>query len=605
MIYKIEIPKIKIYRIAAQIITLLFVILMLGWGEIDSNSEFVQEVSVQEVAADFTGISRNFTTTSCSTTWTGGYWGRECRSPGTGWTQLQTCSCTNSTCQASLAGNFPDPSPPGYVCNAVYDGTRVWGDNCSSSVTCSTVTLTHPAATLGSSVNCTSSGGWCTTTPTINFTGSEPIGGEIINDVENSGGSLCSINAASGNCNYGHVGGDGTFSFNAWAHSSWGDTTDQIAVSYQVDTTPPSISPSISGQVAPGVYQPNVTISVNGSDATSGLASQLVQVDGGGYVSPGSFTLSPGSHTIDFIATDNAGNSQSSSIAILVDISPPVADISAPGSCSGAVTLSGVATDNVAVASVTVYVDGNSSSASFGGGTWSYTSGYSDGSHSAYVVVVDSGGNSTTTGTVSFGTDSALPEIDLTSNWNALVSGWLTVTDRGVSTVNINASVGGYTSSNTYSGGNYPARLSWGALFPEGTRGNPGETISVKVSVEDSCGNTSSSKASVYIPYPTATPTATATLIPTSTQRQPEPTNTQEVVAQPAVVENTAVPNREPEEVVVEEPQETPIRPSFLINIAVMIGVAIFALTDPRPARWFSLSDAEKLMNQFPDDLDE
>ena len=53
------------------VIAFLFVI---GWGADIDNTQ-VQEFTVKEVSADFTGISRNYTTTSCSTVWTGQYWG--------------------------------------------------------------------------------------------------------------------------------------------------------------------------------------------------------------------------------------------------------------------------------------------------------------------------------------------------------------------------------------------------------------------------------------------------------------------------------------------------------------------------------------------------
>jgi hypothetical protein len=99
-----------------------------------------------------------------------------------------------------------------------------------------------------------------------------------------------------------------------------------------IDKTQPSISLSPSG----GTYKDSVTFSWSASDGLSGLASCSVYVNGSRVSSnsSGSYTLSPGTHSVEVRAEDKAGNSRSVSVGYTVERKKPayfdITDLSAP-----------------------------------------------------------------------------------------------------------------------------------------------------------------------------------------------------------------------------------------------------------------------------------
>jgi hypothetical protein len=80
-----------------------------------------------------------------------------------------------------------------------------------------------------------------------------------------------------------------------------------------------------------------VTVEASASDATSGLASLDVRIDGGGWASySGPVTIGEGAHDVDLRAVDVAGNSETQSLGIDVDTQSPIADLDAsPSFCPG------------------------------------------------------------------------------------------------------------------------------------------------------------------------------------------------------------------------------------------------------------------------------
>jgi len=100
-----------------------------------------------------------------------------------------------------------------------------------------------------------------------------------------------------------------------------------------MDRTPPVFSPSLSGTLgAGGWYTSSVTVSAGAEDATSGLASVQVSLDGGALSSGNSVLVSgDGTHTVSFEAQDVAGNSSTSgTLTIRVDTTPPVLTVHTP-----------------------------------------------------------------------------------------------------------------------------------------------------------------------------------------------------------------------------------------------------------------------------------
>lgn len=217
----------------------------------------------------------------------------------------------------------------------------------------------------------------------------------------------------------------GDHSLTAKAYDAAGHVTTSPAISVHVntpDTTAPvvSLTAPTSGAEISG---PAVTISANATDNV-GVASVEFMIDGetkaSDSTSPYSFSwdsnsLADGTHTITAKAYDAARNSTTSSainVTIKNDIppktddAPPTVSITAPTASAtvvGTANITADAADNVGVARVEIYVDGNLSADPdvaapyvFG---WDST-GVPNGSHTIYAIAYDAAGNSKTSSTV-------------------------------------------------------------------------------------------------------------------------------------------------------------------------------------------------------------
>src|SRR5207248_2122844 len=110
-------------------------------------------------------------------------------------------------------------------------------------------------------------------------------------------------------CAIGTVGTDGTHAVYAASVDTEGNVEiPVVSASFKVDQTKPTLSPSLSSTTIQ-LGQTGVTASPNAGDATSGVASSGCDpVD----------TSTPGVHTVQCSATDNAGNSATASIDYVV-----------------------------------------------------------------------------------------------------------------------------------------------------------------------------------------------------------------------------------------------------------------------------------------------
>ena len=98
-----------------------------------------------------------------------------------------------------------------------------------------------------------------------------------------------------------------------------------------IDTVAPSISVSVNGKKSKsGWFATDVTVSATISDATSGIASVEVRMDGGAYQSYSSpLTFTEGQHSVQFRVMDKAGNLTETSLQnILIDLHAPLANLS-------------------------------------------------------------------------------------------------------------------------------------------------------------------------------------------------------------------------------------------------------------------------------------
>jgi len=142
----------------------------------------------------------------------------------------------------------------------------------------------------------------------------------------------------------------------------------EASVSVTVDNTAPivAITSPASGAFVSGL----ITVSVQASDAISGMASVSLYVDGllQATLTPPSFNFplntllfASGSHTLTAKGVDNSGNQAEASITISFDHVPPAVSITSPISgamVSGAITVSVATSDSISgIASVALYVD--------------------------------------------------------------------------------------------------------------------------------------------------------------------------------------------------------------------------------------------------------
>src|SRR5262249_41185293 len=101
---------------------------------------------------------------------------------------------------------------------------------------------------------------------------------------------------------------DGTHTLVVTATDAAGNSSSTTQT-IQIDSTAPSTSDSVSGPLGDnGWYTGDVTLTPSASDATSGIATESVTLDG--VAQPfGPFVVSgEGTHTVVVTVTDNAGN---------------------------------------------------------------------------------------------------------------------------------------------------------------------------------------------------------------------------------------------------------------------------------------------------------
>ena len=232
-----------------------------------------------------------------------------------------------------------------------------------------------------------------------------------------------------------------TTSVTAGAHTLYAVATDTVnntatsaTISVTVDNTLPTVSltaPSNNALLSGTA----VTMSANASDNIAVAkvdfyrdSSVLVGTDTSSpySISWDSTTASSGAHTLYAIATDSAGNTKTSTVVnVTVDNTGPTVSVTAPANnavVSGtAVTISATASDNVAMNKVEFYRDSNvllgSDTSSPYSLNWNSTS-VTSGAHTLYAIGIDTGGNRTTSASVSITVDNTAPTVSITSPLN-------------------------------------------------------------------------------------------------------------------------------------------------------------------------------------------
>jgi hypothetical protein len=226
--------------------------------------------------------------------------------------------------------------------------------------------------------------GWFVTNPTVSASGSDATSGLAASQVRVNGGAWQSSAVVSG---------DGTHTIEGRAQDNAGHWSSTVSTTVRVDTTPPGVSASIpapNGQN--GWYVSPVTVTAQGDDATSGIASREVRLGSGAWQANSLTVNTDGNHTVTVRTTDNAGLSSTTTVNIPYDATAPAASLNLPApdgangwyispvsvSTNGSDATSGIASTSVRV----------------NGGAWQSTASIStDGIHTVEGQSRDNAGN--------------------------------------------------------------------------------------------------------------------------------------------------------------------------------------------------------------------
>jgi len=439
--------------------------------------------------------------------------------------------------------------------------------------------------------------GWFITQPNIQAGASDAVSGVAWVKYRDNGGAWQSLPVNLP---------DGTHTVEFQAADNAGNVAIASAVTVNVDTTAPMLTPSLlapDGQNGWFVTEPQVN--ATGEDATSGLASLQCRVDGGAWQAPPVSVTGDGTHTVECQAQDNAGNTSSWSDTVRVDTTAPASAFQNPAEGAtvwGVVTLQGISNDPASgPASVEVSTDGGASwhSATLVTSTSTWTAFWDtrslpDGTYTLMARAVDQAGNQEHTAIVHVTVANAPPEVTLKPNEWVF---WQKALARVKANLYIPIGRVRITITDTYKPGRVRVweyqgeiqgeetfTIQWNARWysEDGPAAFAGE-YPVKVEVWDIYGRESVATGTVIVPSqptatstPTVTPTATPTLTPTpvSLFQATPPTATAIVLPSPTPT-FTATPK--PKSL----PPESHPTVGWLFGAVSVLGLA-FTL-DPRP----------------------
>jgi len=224
-------------------------------------------------------------------------------------------SCSGTACSLPMADGTGTAS---------FLAQAAGGGNLTSAVSSVTYLVDTQAPMLGiSAPSIDGLNGWYISSPiTVTGTATDNVSGVAWVDI-NGGGAAYTASI------------DGEYTLSISAADAAGNTAAGTAY-LQIDTTPPGVGfsmPSPNG--ANGWYRSPITISPSASDATSGLADQVVSIDGSNWYSSVGIS-SDGTYTVFAAALDVAGNSASTSTTVqyvrlrpfwLLPCRPPMAPV--------------------------------------------------------------------------------------------------------------------------------------------------------------------------------------------------------------------------------------------------------------------------------------
>jgi hypothetical protein len=311
---------------------------------------------------------------------------------------------------------------------------------------------------------------------------------------------------------------------------------------YWYDGTPPDVSDHLLTPESTGWFTSQTELTVSGSD-NIGIQSLEIDIgDGNGWILSDQVMLPDGEWTVQYRASDLAGNVSASSIVIKVDTIKPVSQFSSQLEgktirATGILTLSGLSSDNLSgLQLIQMSLDGGTTWFELSlQGAWEYqwdTTKAADGLHHVMVRAKDVAGNQGNTAHTTMLVKNAKPVIDLESFyiWEAgdlqIQPGASDMVDAALLTgasapklTEVQITVGDdqhrwgdlvlYESQD----GSYPKQLTWDRVFVYDSRGDPvvfapSDSYPVTVWAKNSYGRENTHTAEILIPIaPPVAPT--------------------------------------------------------------------------------------------------
>ena len=230
----------------------------------------------------------------------------------------QTFACANSTCSVPLnEGNN----------NFTYWALSSWGDSSTMGTLNAKVDSQLPNIT-GTFSGTSGANGWYLSPVAFNGTASDTTSGLA--------SFTCSLDGiALGSCNSITINSEGSHTLVLNARDNAGNKRT-LTQNTSLDTQDPILTASLSGTLGSNNWYTKATVNASASDPSpgSGLSTFEYNFDNDSWKTfplSGELTLPDGKHSIDVVASDNAGRTVSSSKSFWLDSIPPSATVNPTG----------------------------------------------------------------------------------------------------------------------------------------------------------------------------------------------------------------------------------------------------------------------------------
>jgi len=324
-----------------------------------------------------------------------------------------TIGGTSFTCATGPSCTKYLPAGSGTV---IYTVTAATSGLTASGSTTWKLDTTYPTATI-SIPSPTGLNGWFKTLPVVvSVSGSDTYSGLAVARLSTDGVTWQSSSTT--------FSSEGKYVVWYGADDLAGNRTDYSGQSINIDLTPPSLTPSISGTMgANGWYVSNVVVDADATDNLSGISSILVS-DNGSAANPVPVTLTSGTHTLVITAQDVAGNSRSTTLNLTIDTDGPIITSSITGTGGNN---NWYVSDVDVTATVSDIVSGMTGTldVSVDGGAWTtdLPVHFSEGEHTVDLRAYDEAGNESTK-TLTINVDTTPPVLSTSTSGTLGNSSW-------------------------------------------------------------------------------------------------------------------------------------------------------------------------------------